>query len=83
VLGQVAVDGESNEITVFWPLPTPLELTRTVITADALHGQRGHAQFLVTVKAPPARSAPAWWLRRVRFSVAARSRNLSGLAGRM
>jgi predicted transposase YbfD/YdcC len=50
VLGQVAVDGKSNEITAFQPLLAPLELTRTVVTADALHTQRGHAEFLVTVK---------------------------------
>lgn len=50
VLGQVAVDGKSNEITAFRPLLQPLELTRMVITADALHSQREHAQFLVTVK---------------------------------
>jgi predicted transposase YbfD/YdcC len=50
VLGQVAVSGKSNEITAFAPLLAPLELTRTVVTADALHGQREHAQFLVTAK---------------------------------
>jgi predicted transposase YbfD/YdcC len=50
VLGQVAVAGKSNEITAFAPLLRPLELTRTVVTADALHGQREHAQFLVTAK---------------------------------
>lgn len=50
VLGQVAVAGKSNEITAFAPLLAPLKLARTVVTADALHGQREHAQFLVTVK---------------------------------
>lgn len=50
VLGQVTVDDKSNEITAFAPLLTGLELARTVVTADALHGQREHAQFLVTVK---------------------------------
>ncbi|QSB14662.1 ISAs1 family transposase [Natronosporangium hydrolyticum] len=52
VLGQLAVAGKSNEITAFAPLLADLELARTVVTADAhaLHGQREHAQFLVTVK---------------------------------
>jgi predicted transposase YbfD/YdcC len=50
VLGQVAVAGKSNEITAFRPLLAPLELTRTVVTADALHSQREHANFLVTGK---------------------------------
>jgi predicted transposase YbfD/YdcC len=49
-LGQVAVDGKSNEITAFQPLLAPLDLTRTVVTADALHSQRAHANFLVTDK---------------------------------
>ena len=49
-LGQVAVAGKSNEITAFRPLLAPLELTRTVVTADALHSQRAHANFLLTDK---------------------------------
>ncbi|MPZ26514.1 MAG: ISAs1 family transposase [Micromonosporaceae bacterium] len=51
VLGQVAVDAKRNEITAFRPLLQPLELTRTVITADALHTQREHAEFLVANRA--------------------------------
>lgn len=50
VLGQVAVEGKSNEITAFQPLLDQLDLTRTVVTADALHSQRSHAEFLVTAK---------------------------------
>ena len=50
VLGQVAVDGKSNEITAFQPLLAPVNLTRTVVTADALHSQRSHVEFLVTAK---------------------------------
>jgi predicted transposase YbfD/YdcC len=46
VLGQVAVDGKTNEITRFAPLLEPLDLAGCVITADALHTQREHAQFL-------------------------------------
>ncbi|MFC0866325.1 transposase [Sphaerimonospora cavernae] len=38
VLGQVEVDGKSNEITAFVPLLHPLDLTDTVITVDG-HGR--------------------------------------------
>ena len=50
VLGQVRVDGKTNEITRFAPLLEPLDLAGCVITADALHTQREHAQFLVAEK---------------------------------
>src|SRR6185437_8579638 len=50
VLGQVRVDGKTNEITRFAPLLEPLDLAGCVITADALHTQREHAEFLVTGK---------------------------------
>ncbi|WP_433501767.1 ISAs1 family transposase (plasmid) [Sphaerimonospora sp. CA-214678] len=50
VLGQVEVDGKSNEITAFVPLLHSLDLTDTVITADAAHTQREHATFLVEGK---------------------------------
>jgi predicted transposase YbfD/YdcC len=50
VLGQVGVDGKTNEITRFAPLLEPLDLAGCVITADALHTQREHAEFLVTGK---------------------------------
>ena len=50
VLGQAAVDGKTNEITHFAPLLEPLDLAGCVITADALHTQREHAQFLVAHK---------------------------------
>ncbi len=50
VLAQAAVDGKTNEITQFAPLLEPLDLAGAVITADALHTQREHAQFLVTKK---------------------------------
>jgi predicted transposase YbfD/YdcC len=51
VLGQVEVGAKSNEIPMFAPLLDSLtdagvDLTRTVITADALHTQRGHAHYL-------------------------------------
>jgi predicted transposase YbfD/YdcC len=50
VLAQAGVDGKTNEVTRFAPLLEPLDLTGHVITADALHTQRGHAEFLVTQK---------------------------------
>jgi hypothetical protein len=50
VLAQASVDGKTNEITQFAPLLEPLDLAGTVITADAMHTQRGHAEFLVDTK---------------------------------
>jgi predicted transposase YbfD/YdcC len=50
VLAQAEVDGKTNEITAFAPLLEPLDLAGAVITADAMHAQREHAQFLVTRK---------------------------------
>lgn len=50
VLGQVDVDGKTNELTRFQPLLAPLELTSVLVTADALHTQREHARWLVETK---------------------------------
>ena len=50
MLAQAEVDGKTNEITRFAPLLEPLDLAGAVVTADALHAQREHAQFLVTEK---------------------------------
>src|SRR3989440_9358463 len=50
VLAQVEVDGKSNEISAFQPLLDQVDLTATVVTADAMHTQRDHAEFLVTIK---------------------------------
>jgi len=50
VLAQASVDGKTNEITAFAPLLEPLDLTGCVITADALHTQRAHAEFVVAEK---------------------------------
>jgi predicted transposase YbfD/YdcC len=50
VLAQARVDGKTNEITRFAPLLEPLDLAGCVITADAMHTQRDHAEFLVTTK---------------------------------
>jgi predicted transposase YbfD/YdcC len=49
VLGQTQVSGEegkSSEITAFAPLLDRLDLTDVLLTADALHTQRGHADYL-------------------------------------
>jgi len=46
VLGQVDVDGKTNELPRFQPLLAPLDLTSVVVTADALHTQREHARWL-------------------------------------
>lgn len=50
VLAQAGVDGKTNEITQFAPLLRPLDLAGCVVTADAMHTQRGHADFLVAEK---------------------------------
>jgi predicted transposase YbfD/YdcC len=50
VLAQTEVDHTTNEITRFQPLLERLDLTDTVVTADALHTQREHAEWLVTRK---------------------------------
>jgi predicted transposase YbfD/YdcC len=51
VLGQVEVGEKTNEIPMFAPLLDALatggvDLSRAVITADALHTQRAHAEYL-------------------------------------
>jgi len=46
VIGQEEVDHKTNEIKHFEPLLEPLDLTGTLVTADALHTQRSHARFL-------------------------------------
>lgn len=46
VLGQTAVDSKSNEVTAFAPLLNRLDLNNVLVTADALHTHRGHAEYL-------------------------------------
>jgi len=48
VLGQVDVDvdGKTNEITRFAPLLDTIDIAGAVITADALHTQREHVDYL-------------------------------------
>jgi predicted transposase YbfD/YdcC len=50
VLAQTDVEVTTNEITRFRPLLEGLELTGAVVTADAMHTQREHAEWLVGVK---------------------------------
>ena len=46
VLGQVEVGAKTNEIPMFPVLLERIDITGAVITADALHAQRGHAECL-------------------------------------
>jgi predicted transposase YbfD/YdcC len=46
VLGQVEVGTKTNEIPMFPILLERIDITGAVITADAMHAQRGHATFL-------------------------------------
>jgi predicted transposase YbfD/YdcC len=46
VLGQTQVDAKTNEITAFAPLLDRIDLADVLVTADALHTQRGHADYL-------------------------------------
>jgi Domain of unknown function (DUF4338)/DDE_Tnp_1-associated/Transposase DDE domain len=50
VVAQREVDHKTNEITALRPLLEGLDLTGAVVTADAMHAQRDHAEFLVTDK---------------------------------
>ena len=47
VLGQVDVEIKTNEIPLFATLLGRIDLTDAVVTADALHAQRTHANYLV------------------------------------
>jgi predicted transposase YbfD/YdcC len=57
VLGQTVVEGKTNEITAFAPLLDRVDITGAIITADALHTQRAHAEYLHGRGAQPARPA--------------------------
>jgi predicted transposase YbfD/YdcC len=46
VLGQAEVDGKTSEIHRFAPLLDGLDLREVVVTADALHTQRAHVDYL-------------------------------------
>ena len=47
LLQQIPIAEKSNEIPAFRPLLGALPLRGVVVTADAEHCQRAHAQFLV------------------------------------
>jgi predicted transposase YbfD/YdcC len=54
VLGQVDVESKTNEITRFSSLCEGISnLTDAVVTADALHAQRSHADYLVLQRGSP------------------------------
>ncbi len=46
VLGQVDVEAKTNEIPMFATLLDRVDLAGAVVTADALHAQRAHAEYL-------------------------------------
>lgn len=46
VLGQVDVEAKTNEIPMFSTLLDRIDLAGAVVTADAMHAQRGHADYL-------------------------------------
>ena len=48
VLGQVEVGAKTNEIPMFPILLDRADITGAVITADAMHAQRGHATYLAS-----------------------------------
>lgn len=47
VLAQVDVEAKTNEIPMFATLLDHIDLTAAIVTADAMHAQRGHATYLV------------------------------------
>jgi predicted transposase YbfD/YdcC len=47
VLGQVEVATKTNEIPMFAALLDRIDIAGAVITADAMHAQRAHAEYLV------------------------------------
>ena len=47
MLGQVAVDGKSNEITALPALLEMLDIEGAVVTADAMHAQRDAAERII------------------------------------
>jgi predicted transposase YbfD/YdcC len=48
VMGQTVVDGKSNEITAFAPLLGRIDIIGVIVTADALHTQHRHADYLTS-----------------------------------
>jgi predicted transposase YbfD/YdcC len=50
VLGQVEIGAKTNEIPLFSTLLDSIDLAGAVVTADALHAQRAHAEYLVATR---------------------------------
>jgi predicted transposase YbfD/YdcC len=84
VLGQVDVDAKTNEVPMLPTLLDRLDLTAMVVTADALHAVRSHAEYLhsrgahyiLTVKAnQPALHAQLTALPWAQIPVAYQDRN--------
>ncbi len=48
VLGQRQIDGKGSEIGEFAPLLDGIDIAGTVVTADALHTQRAHVEYLLS-----------------------------------
>jgi predicted transposase YbfD/YdcC len=46
VVGQVDIEAKTNEIPMFSTLMDRIDLADAVVTADAMHAQRGHADYL-------------------------------------
>lgn len=46
VLGQTVVDGKTNEINAFAPLLDRVPIAGAILTADALHTQVKHVEYL-------------------------------------
>jgi predicted transposase YbfD/YdcC len=46
VIGQLDVAAKTNEIPMFTALLDRIDLTGAIVTADAMHAQRGHADYL-------------------------------------
>jgi predicted transposase YbfD/YdcC len=47
VLGQVDVGEKTNEIPCFQPLLKEIDINEAVVTSDAMHTQRAHADYLI------------------------------------
>jgi predicted transposase YbfD/YdcC len=50
VLAQKDIDAKTNEITQVKPLPEDVDITGALVTADAMHGQKETARYLVEGK---------------------------------
>ena len=74
VLGQVEVDWKSSEIARFAPLLDTVELRDVVVTADALHTQREHMDYLA--------GRGTHWVLTVKGNQPRLRRQLSGLPWR-